>query len=148
AARRFLRHFQPQLGLVLETELWPNLLAVCARRGIPVLLVNARLSQRSAARYARFATLTRDSLRHLTMTGAQSENDATRLRALGALDADKISVTGNMKFDVLPASEKIAAGITLRADMGARPVLLAASTREGEEALLLERFLARAPADA
>jgi 3-deoxy-D-manno-octulosonic-acid transferase len=117
----------------METELWPNLVAVCRDMDIPLLLANARLSEKSARRYARFPRLTRAALEGLAALAAQTEQDAARLRALGA---PEVVVLGNVKFDLLPPPEQLAQGETLRQGMGARPVLLAASTREGEEALL------------
>ena len=137
AMRRFLRHYRPRFGCILETELWPNLLAACARQRVPVLLVNARLSARSARRYARFAKLTRQTLRQLTAIGAQSADDAARLAALGAQGAQTPVVTGNLKFDSMPPPAQLALGEVFRARIGQRPVWLAASTREGEEALIL-----------
>jgi 3-deoxy-D-manno-octulosonic-acid transferase len=144
-SQRFLRHFRPHLGIIMETELWPNLLLACRARGIPVLLANARLSERSARRYARWPALTALTLGALDAIGAQTEEDADRLSSLGA---KQVSVTGNIKFDITPppASETLAAG--LRARIGARPAILAASTRDGEEKLILEAFAARAPSDA
>src|SRR5690606_14688713 len=97
AVQRFLRHFRPQLGLIMETELWPNLIRACKQDGIPVLLVNARLSERSARGYARFGALTRAALRDLSQVSAQTEADAQRLRALGA---ENVSISGNLKFDL------------------------------------------------
>jgi 3-deoxy-D-manno-octulosonic-acid transferase len=134
AVNGFLEHFKPRLGVLMETEIWPNLLAACADNGVPVLLANARMSQKSARRYARWAGLTGPALRALAAVCAQSEADAERLRELGARSAE---VTGNLKFDVLPAPEQIAAGRAWR-ERVARPVLLFASTREGEEKMLLD----------
>ena len=141
AVRRFLRHFRPAAGVILETELWPNLVAECRAQDIPLLLANARLSEKSARRYARFPNLTRGALQGLAALAAQTETDAARLRALGA---PQVEVLGNVKFDILPPPEQLALGEALRQGMGARPVLLAASTREGEEALLFAA-LARHP---
>jgi 3-deoxy-D-manno-octulosonic-acid transferase len=135
AARRFLRHFRPRLALFIETELWPNLIAACNEAGVPVWLVNARLSEKSAARYGRFAGLSRELFRGLAGVLAQTEADALRLRALGA---QNVAVSGNLKFDITPPDTTMESGRALRARFGARPVLLAASTREGEEALLLD----------
>ena len=137
AMRRFLRHYRPRFGCILETELWPNLLAACARQRVPVLLVNARLSTRSARRYARFAELTRHTLRCLTAIGTQSADDAARLTALGAQGPQTPVVTGNLKFDSTPLPAQLALGEVFRARIGPRPVWLAASTREGEEVLIL-----------
>src|SRR6185503_4148340 len=138
---RFLAHFHPRAGLLVETELWPNLAAAAARRNVPLLLINARLSERSAHGYARIAALSRPLLRSLAGIAAQSDGDASRLRALGALD---VVVSGNLKFDidVSPAMRERAR--YLRDAFGRdRPVVVLASTRDGEEALLLDA-LARA----
>jgi 3-deoxy-D-manno-octulosonic-acid transferase len=136
AVARFLEHFRPRLGLLVETEIWPNLVHACRARGVPLYLVNARLSEKSFARYRRVAGLARESLRALAGVAAQGEQDAARLAALGA---ERVTVTGNVKFDVAPPPEQLELGRAWRARWGAeRPVFLAASTREGEEALLLD----------
>ena len=136
AVERFLAHFQPSCGILLETEIWPNLIRACRRRGIPIYLVNARLSAKSFHRYARFRAFAASCLRELNGIAAQSGADAERLRALGATAVD---VTGNLKFDVTPDPVQVAQGDAWREQWGrSRPVLLCASTREGEEALLLE----------
>ena len=134
AVRRFLKHYSPRLGILMETEIWPNLLAEAHRQGIPVGLVNARLSERSAAGYRRFAPLSRPALAALAGVAAQTPADASRLAALGA---PSVTVCGNLKFDVTPDPQRIELGRQWRAAFGQRPVWLAASTREGEEALLL-----------
>jgi 3-deoxy-D-manno-octulosonic-acid transferase len=134
AVRRFLEHFRPRLAILMETELWPNLLAACTAFGVPVLLANARLSAQSAAGYRRVRLLARPALGALTLACAQSEEDAARLRALGA---PRVEVAGNLKFDSAPDEAKRAAGRAWRKRLG-RPVLLLASTRDGEEKLLLE----------
>jgi len=138
ACARFFAHFQPELGLLMETELWPNLIAAAARRSIPLALVNARLSARSQRGYARLSPLIRPALAALTAVAAQTEADADRLRAIGA---QRISVLGNIKFDVTPAPEKIQLGRVWRSALAGRPVWLAASTREGEETLIVDAFL-------
>ena len=140
AVRRFLRHYRPRAGIIMETEIWPRLLEQCAREGVPTLLASARLSQRSAARYARFPRITRWALANLAGIAAQSGADAARFEALGAHD---VTVTGNVKFDlaVPPAMREL--GERLRAAFGpTRAVWVAGSTREGEEALLLDAFAA------
>ncbi|GAB2181305.1 lipid IV(A) 3-deoxy-D-manno-octulosonic acid transferase [Denitratisoma sp. agr-D3] len=137
AVARFLDHWQPDFGLIMETELWPNLIAACAAREIPLLLANARLSQRSAKRYDRLAALTREALGSLAGVAAQAEADARRLTQLGAL---QVSVVGNIKFDITPPAEQVTLGQAFRQRLGSRPVLLCASTREGEEALLLDAW--------
>jgi 3-deoxy-D-manno-octulosonic-acid transferase len=141
AMRRFLRHFRPTLGLIMETELWPNLIDACHAQGLPLLLVNARLSEKSARRYACFPSLARRALEQLTAISAIGEDDAQRLRALGA---PAVSVSGNMKFDMAPPTEQLEIGAVLRARSGTRPVFLCASTREGEEALILDEWQAKA----
>ncbi len=143
-ARRFLRRFRPAFGIIMETELWPNLLAACRRKNVPVVLANARLSERSARRYARLPTLTRLTLGALSASGAQTEADAARL---GALGARRVSVTGSIKFDITPPPAQLELGEQFRSASGGRKVLLAASTREGEETLLLDAFTHLAPPD-
>ena len=137
AVRRFLHHYRPQLGLIMETELWPNLIHACKEGGIPLLLVNARLSERSARGYARFGTLTHQALRELHSVIAQSEDDAQRLRALGAA---QVEVCGNLKFDIAAPPALNVLAQHWRGMMGACPVVLCASTREGEETLILESW--------
>jgi 3-deoxy-D-manno-octulosonic-acid transferase len=136
AVARFLNHFQPSIGLLMETELWFNLIAGCKARNIPILLVNARLSTKSARGYAKVANLTREGLGNLTAIAAQTDADAERLTALGAKD---VSVCGNLKFDVKPPEDAAERGRFLRELLGKhRPVFLAASTRDGEEVLILD----------
>jgi 3-deoxy-D-manno-octulosonic-acid transferase len=136
AVNRFLSHFRPETAIIMETELWPTLVATCARAGIPVHLVNARLSARSASRYARFATISRQMLAALRRIGAQTDRDAKRFRSLGA---NQVQVTGNLKFDREVPEEQISLGAQLRARFGqGRHVFLAASTRDGEEALIID----------
>jgi 3-deoxy-D-manno-octulosonic-acid transferase len=140
AVRRFLDHFKPKLGLLMETELWFNLIVACKERHIPLLLVNARLSKKSAKGYAKIAKLSAQGLQDITAIAAQTEQDAARLQGLGA---GQVEVLGNLKFDVAPPVDTIEHGKKLRALFGKnRPVFLAASTREGEEALILEAIAA------
>ncbi len=135
AVARFLNRFQPAVGVLMETEVWPNLIHAAVRRDIPLYLVNARLSARSLRGYQRSGALAREAMRGFRAIAAQSEGDAGRLQTLGA---ERVSVTGNLKFDLeIPASQ-VEQGTALRQSLGTRPVLLAASTREGEEALLLD----------
>ncbi|MEX0958191.1 MAG: lipid IV(A) 3-deoxy-D-manno-octulosonic acid transferase [Burkholderiales bacterium] len=134
--RRFLGRFRPVRGIVMETEVWPNLVAACVRRDVPVHLVNARMSEKSARGYARFRAITAPAFRRLAGVGAQTERDAQRLRELGA---GNVKLTGNIKFDRAAPPEQIALGKALRAQFGeSRKVFLAASTRDGEEALVLD----------
>jgi 3-deoxy-D-manno-octulosonic-acid transferase len=137
----FLERFRPKLGVLMETELWPNLLAGAAARGVPVALANARMSERSARGYQRWRALTGPAIRSLAAVCAQSAADAERLRMLGA---PRVEITGNLKFDLALDAAQLAAGRKWKAQVG-RPVLLLASTREGEEKLLLEAIPADAP---
>jgi 3-deoxy-D-manno-octulosonic-acid transferase len=139
ATRRFLDHYRPELGIILETEIWPRLLDDAARMQIPVVLANARLSERSARRYARIPSLTRWSFANLRGVAAQTAADAQRLAAIGAREP---AVLGNVKFDLAVPPEMIERGREFRARFGdARPIWVAGSTREGEEALLLDAFI-------
>ncbi|KPC49370.1 lipid IV(A) 3-deoxy-D-manno-octulosonic acid transferase [Amantichitinum ursilacus] len=135
ATQRFLKRYQPLFGLLMETELWPNLVHACQRRKVPLFLVNARLSAKSAEGYRRVRWLLSPAITGLTGTFAQSKADAERLIALGA---QNVSVVGNVKFDFEPATELVARGAHWRTLVGDRPVLLIASSREGEEPLLLD----------
>ena len=126
AQRAFLRAWRPAIGILMETELWPNLIAECRRVGVPVVLANARLSDRSARRYARMPALAGTMLDALSGIAAQTAADAARLTGLGARN---VTVTGNLKFDVAPSAVHLALGTHLRDSFGKRRVLLAASTR-------------------
>ncbi len=137
AVRRFVRHYRPALGLVMETEIWPNLLRACAEHRVPVMLINARLSARSAARYRYLGSVMREALSGLCSVAAQSEADAQRLRELGARH---LLVMGNLKFDIHPPEAQWQQARSWRAGLGSRLVCLAASTREGEEALVLDAW--------
>jgi 3-deoxy-D-manno-octulosonic-acid transferase len=139
--RRFYTRIEPRIGLLMETELWPNLVTQGACAGVPTLLVNARLSQRSAAGYARLGRFTHATFDALAGVAAQTDADAARLRTLGARD---VIVTGNLKFDAAVPEAMRSLAATFRMRFGQRPVFIAAATREGEEALLLDA-LARHP---
>jgi 3-deoxy-D-manno-octulosonic-acid transferase len=144
AQRAFLARWQPAFGILMETELWPNLLAECKRAGIPVVLVNARMSERSSRGYARVARLTRAMLESLHVIAAQTADDAARLRNLGAR---RVEICGNLKFDVAVPHALRELGARWRAELGERRVVLLASTREGEEELLLGALNGALPAD-
>jgi 3-deoxy-D-manno-octulosonic-acid transferase len=136
AVHRFLHCFQPQTGILLETEIWFNLIHACHTQDIPLLLLNARLSEKSARGYARLAGLTRAALGELTVIASQTAADAQRF---GSLGGGNIAVTGNLKFDIEAPSAMLELGKQLRAQFGAnRKIFLAASTREGEEELILQ----------
>lgn len=136
--RRFLGRLRPRVCILMETEVWPNLIAGCARAGVPVALVNARLSERSLRRGQKMGALMQGAARAIALAAAQTEQDAARIRSLGA---PRVEVTGSIKFDVVPPQAALEKGAWLRAQFGKRPVFLCASTREGEEALLLDAWL-------
>lgn len=137
AVDRFFRYFSPAFGVIMETEIWPNLLAAGKRRKVPIFLANARLSARSARGYGRFSALVGPAFSALAGVAAQTAGDAERIAELGATT---VEVCGNLKFDVTPRADKLALGHEWRAAIGQRPVWLAASTREGEEPLVLEAW--------
>jgi 3-deoxy-D-manno-octulosonic-acid transferase len=140
AVRAFLAHFAPRAGLVMETELWPNLIALARDAGVPVYLVNARMSAKSAAGYARVPSLTRPLMAALAGVAAQAHADAARLSALGA---PAPVVTGNLKFDIAVDDAALALGREFRQRFGdTRPLWVAGSTRDGEEALILDALAA------
>lgn len=133
AARRFLGRFRPAVGVLMETELWPAMMRQAERAGVPVLIANARLSPRSARKGERLAALLRPAAVRLAGALAQTVEDAQRLRAAGVGD---VVVCGNLKFDLTPPAKLLALGLQWRQAL-ARPVVLGASMREGEEAPLL-----------
>lgn len=147
AVRRFLRRVQPHCVIVMETELWPNLLRICVRQRLPVVLASARISSRTAARYALLKNLFAASLSQV-FVGAQTSADAERLLSLG-VSAARLQVTGNIKFDIEIAASVRAAGASFRnATIGERPVWIAGSTHEGEELQVLnahQRILENRP---
>jgi 3-deoxy-D-manno-octulosonic-acid transferase len=140
AVRRFLRRHRPAVGVLMETEVWPNLIHQARRHGVPMVLANARLSERSASRGRRLAALMRPAAEQLTLVLAQSHEDASRLREAGARE---VQVCGNLKFDMTPDPSLIARGREWRRAV-ARPVVLMASSREGEETVLLDAWRAQA----
>jgi 3-deoxy-D-manno-octulosonic-acid transferase len=141
AVHRFLRNVRPRLSVIVETEIWPNLYFACRRRGIPMLIANARLSERSMRGYARLRGVVRAALRCVTHIAAQSAADAERYRLLGA-EPTQISVCGNLKFDMPIPADAVRAGQAMRQAWGpTRPVWIAASTHEGEELPVLEAHL-------
>ena len=140
AVSKFLDRVQPQLAIVMETELWPNLFHACQQRSVPLLLVNARLSERSVAGYQRVRSLASQTLSAVTEIAAQSELDADRFRSLGA-DERRIKVTGNMKFEQRIPPSLLERAEVLRRDWGVgRAVWVAGSTHEGEDEQLLDVF--------
>ena len=137
AARRFLRRFKPAMGVLMETELWPSLMREAERAGVPMVLANARLSERSARKGRRLAALLHPAARRLSLALAQTDDDARRLREAGTR---RVLIEGNLKFDLAPAAELLARGRDWRAALD-RPVVMAANTRDGEEASLLACWL-------
>ena len=133
ATRRFIARFRPVVGVLMETEVWPNLLHAARQAGVPLVLANARLSARSLRRGRQLDALMRPAAQRITLALAQTEADAQRLREAGAA---QVEVGGNLKFDMTPDPALLALGRRWRAALG-RDVLLAASTRDGEEAMLL-----------
>lgn len=134
AVARFLDHFRPRAGVLMETEVWPNLVAACAQRGVPLALANARLSAQSLRQTLRLGWLARPAFSALAAVWAQSEEDASRLSQVGARVP---AVVGNLKFDDAPDPTQWAQGRAWREGM-AQPVVVFASSREGEEATFLQ----------
>ncbi|MCI9874286.1 lipid IV(A) 3-deoxy-D-manno-octulosonic acid transferase [Pseudomonas atacamensis] len=149
AAARFLDRVQPKLAVIMETELWPNHIHQCAKRGIPVALANGRLSQRSAKGYGRFSKLTAPMLAEMSMLAVQTEAEAQRFRDLGAR-SETVDVTGSIKFDLTIDPQLLQRAADLRSQWQAqdRPLWIAASTHEGEDEVVLNahrRLLANHP---
>jgi 3-deoxy-D-manno-octulosonic-acid transferase len=148
SVRRFFDRAQPKLAMILETELWPNLYAECGRRAVPLVLASARVSPRSIGNYRRLVPLFRRTLSHGIVIAAQSEADAERFRSIGA-PPERTLVTGNIKFDFQPPSGIEERGRRWRdLNLAGRPVWVAGSTHEGEEAIVLDahrQVLAQCP---
>ena len=138
AVRRFLNHVRPEISVVMETELWPNLFRTCSRRGIPLIVANARLSDKSLRGFQHVRTLLRQMLRRIDLIAARGPKDAERFMALGAA-ADRTRVVGNIKFDTELPTVVQGEARKLRQQWGqTRPVWVAGSTHEDEEAQALE----------
>jgi 3-deoxy-D-manno-octulosonic-acid transferase len=137
---RFLKKIQPSICIIMETELWPNIIRSCNKQQVPVILANARLSEKSARGYAKFPKLTGPMLQGLDLVAAQHRNDAERFVALG-IDDRKVDVTGSIKFDISVPEQALAEGEALKAQWGqGRPVLVLASSHEGEDDLMLASY--------
>ncbi len=136
AVKRFLAHFRPQLGLIVETELWPNLLFCCRDHDIPVYIVNARLSERSLRGYRVLRALVGRALRTVRAVAAQSRRDGERFVRLGA-HRDAVVVTGNLKYDITMDPRWSLSAATFRGHAGSRLAWIAASTHEQEEAAVI-----------
>lgn len=140
AINRFLDRIHPDMVMVMETEMWPNLFHACFTRKVPILVSNVRMSVQSMRGYQRFRKLTETTLKQVSYFAAQSEADATRLKLLGA-PADRVEVTGSIKFELnVPASLFEAAEVLRRQWGSNRPIWIAASTREGEDEYILKAF--------
>jgi 3-deoxy-D-manno-octulosonic-acid transferase len=142
AVARFIQRVQPKMLIIMETELWPNTIAACHKRQIPVILANARLSEKSARGYARVRGLSGPMFAQLTAVVAQHEDDGTRFAALG-LPADNLHISGNIKFDLDLNAEIRQAAESLKQQWrgeNQRPILLAASTHRGEDEIILQAF--------
>jgi len=137
AVSRFLNRVQPRLAVIMETEIWPNLFHQCAARAIPLLLANVRMSEKSASGYRRLHSLTRATLSAVTAVGAQSPEDANRMRELGAR---RVEVTGSIKFELTVADGLESQAREWRSALGNRPVWMAASTRDDEELIVLDAY--------
>ncbi|MDN7132009.1 lipid IV(A) 3-deoxy-D-manno-octulosonic acid transferase [Halomonas sp. MC140] len=137
AAKRFMRRVQPELAILFETELWPNVIHACRQQDVPVAVVNGRLSPRAFKRYQRLRPLMASTLADICWLAAKSPADAERFKALGCR-AEAISLVGSLKFEMTSQKEALNEGERLLQKWGERPVWVAGSTREGEEALLLE----------
>jgi len=139
---RFLKRIKPSLYVVMETELWPNTLAACVQNNIPSILINGRLSEKSARGYARFEALMKPMLQNLSCAAIQNATDAARFIALG-LSEKKVIVTGNIKFDLNLSDDLRAQAVVLKRQLsnnGRRLVLIAASTHQGEDEIILDAF--------
>lgn len=139
--QQFLQRYQPRLFILIETELWPNALSLTAQANIPSILINARLSERSAKGYAKFSRLTRPMLNDLSCIAAQDSATAQRFMALGA-DKNNVVVTGSVKFDIQPPEFLVQQVKQLKQDwqLHGRPILVAASTHDPEEADIVAQF--------
>jgi len=137
AIKRFLNKTNPTFGIIMETEIWPNLLSTNHKRNIPLFLANARMSERSAKGYSRFANFTKETLQNLSVIAAQSSEDKKRLQSLGA-ESNRVHVIGNLKYEINLAPSLAEQANSMRAIWdNNRPVLIAASTHEGEEEMVL-----------
>ena len=142
ALNRFIKKINPRLTVVMETELWPNMIHCCFVRRIPVLLANARLSEKSARGYARLSGLTKEMLSEVTVIAAQNQQDGDRFTRLG-LDSHKLKVTGSIKFDLDLSVEVKQKAVELKkawSNNNERLVLLAASTHQGEDEIIINAF--------
>ncbi len=140
AVSRFMRCFKPRIAVIMETEIWPNLFFYCGRNDVPLYIINARLSEKSASGYQKIPALISPALAHVKLIAAQTQDDANRFLAIGA-KTETVRTLGNIKFDIEVPSEIIGQGLQLKADLfGGRFVWLIASTHKDEEAIFLEIY--------
>jgi len=140
AIKQFIARMQPSLCLIMETELWPNMLTICENKNIPTIVVNARLSEKSQQKYQRFQSLFSAPLQKITHILCQDEDDQHRFKTLG-LTPDKLSVTGTVKFDIQFSDDIVNQGLLLRQQLGQqRAVVIASSTHKGEDEIVLAAF--------
>jgi 3-deoxy-D-manno-octulosonic-acid transferase len=140
AVNRFVRRFKPRIAVIMETEIWPNLFACCGRNKVPLYIINARLSEKSAGGYQKIPALISPALAQVKLIAAQTQDDARRFVAIGA-KVDTVRTLGNIKFDVDVSSDIIEQGLRLKADLfGGRFVWLIASTHKDEEAIFFEIY--------
>ncbi len=140
AIYRFMRCFKPKLAVIMETEIWPNLFLACGKRGIPLYIINARLSENSARGYKKIPMLVRSALAQVSLIAAQTEDDAKRFISIGA-DSAKVKTLGNIKFDIKVSQETIEQGIQIKVDLfSGRFVWLIASTHKDEESIFLALY--------
>jgi 3-deoxy-D-manno-octulosonic-acid transferase len=140
AVKRFYKKIKPKVGIIMETELWPNTLKIAKSQHVPMILANARLSERSAKGYQKAGLVAQEMMGCLSLIAAQNATDAERFKSIGASD-DQVFVTGSIKFDVQVAEDLPQKGYELRKQLGDdRDVLIAASTHEGEESQLLDIY--------
>ena len=137
ATQKFIAHFKPRIGIVMETEVWPNLCAAAKAANVPMALANARLNKKSQRKALRLAWLAKPAYASFTQVLAQTQNDAERLRSVGA---QEVRVLGNVKYDVMPSADLMHQGQQFKASAPNKRVILLASSREGEEALFLEKI--------
>ncbi len=138
--KNFLKRIQPQICIIMETELWPNVLHHCGIKKIPVVIANGRLSERSHKGYLRFKNLVKEMLANVSVVAAQTLEDGKRYISLGAA-ADRVKIMGNIKFDITVSEKLVEQAANLRLQFGDRYIVLAASTHHGEEEQILEAFL-------
>lgn len=137
--KRFFHHIKPKIGIIMETELWPNLLYLAGKNNIPLMLANARLSIRSFQGYKRLRFFIKPLLKNINLIASQSEQDALHFRQLGAIESN-VKMFGNLKFDINPPLQQITDGQKLKQQLPFDLILIAASTHQGEEDLLIDAF--------